>query len=96
MGRYDGKTFTQNVFHQKNLDGQYNILEDSKGNLWFDTQDGLGYYDGKSFDLFTEKDGIAIKDFIPVLLDKLGNIWFSSKGMKLYKYDGKTFTNYSE
>jgi ligand-binding sensor domain-containing protein len=96
VGRYDGKTFTQNVFHQKNLDGQYNILEDSKGNLWFDTQDGLGYYDGKSFDLFTEKDGIVIKDFIPVLLDKLGNIWFSSKGMKLYKYDGKTFTNYSE
>lgn len=94
VGRYDGVTFTQNVFTQKKLDGQYSILEDSKGILWFDTQDGLGYYDGKAFKIFTEKDGVIVKDFIPVLLDKSNNLWFSSKGMKLYKYDGKTFSNF--
>lgn len=96
IGKYDGKTFTQNIFRQKETNGSYNILEDTKGNIWFDTQDGLGFYDGKTFNILTEKDGMIVKDFIPVLLDKSGNLWFSSKGMKLYKYDGKTFIDFSE
>lgn len=96
IGKYDGKTFTQNIFKDLELNGSYNILEDANGNIWFDTQDGLGFYDGKKLNILTEKDGIIVKDFIPILLDKVGNLWFSSKGMKLYKYDGETFTNYSE
>lgn len=94
--RYDGKTYTQNIFKTPDLDGSYNILEDANENIWFDTQDGLGFYDGKKLNILTEKVGTVVKDFIPILLDKAGNLWFSSKGMKLYKYDGKTFTNYSE
>jgi len=96
IGKYDGKTFTQNIFKDQDLNGSYNILEDTNGNLWFDTQDGLGFYDGKTRNILTEKDGTITKDFIPLLLDKSGNLWFSSKGMKLFKYDGKTFTNFSE
>ncbi len=96
IGKYDGKTYTQNVFKDQELNGSYNILEDTNGNIWFDTQDGLGIYDGKKFNILTKKEGTVVKDFIPILLDKAGNLWFSSKGMKLYKYDGKTFTNYSE
>ena len=96
IGKYDGKTYTQNVFKDLDLNGSYNILEDASGNIWFDTQDGLGVYDGEKLNILTEKEGTIVKDFIPILLDKAGNLWFSSKGMKLYKYDGKTFTNYSE
>jgi ligand-binding sensor domain-containing protein len=96
IGKYDGKTYTPNIFKAPDLNGSYNILEDSHGNIWFDTQDGLGFYDGKNHTILTEKEGTNVKDFIPILLDKAGNLWFSSKGMKLYKYDGKTFTNYSE
>jgi ligand-binding sensor domain-containing protein len=96
VSKYDGKTFTQNIFKDKQQNGSYNILEDTNGNMWFDRQDGLGFYDGKTLNILTEKDGTTIKDFIPVILDKSGNLWFSSKGMKLYKYDGKTFINYSE
>lgn len=96
IGKYDGKTYTQNIFKTPDLDGSYNIIEDTKGNIWFDTQDGLGFYDGKKLNILTEKDGTVVKDFIPILLEKSGNLWFSSKGMKLYKYDGKEFSNYSE
>jgi ligand-binding sensor domain-containing protein len=96
VGKYDGKAFTQNIFKDQHQNGSYNILEDTNGNIWFDTQDGLRYYDGKTLNILTEKDGTITTDFIPILLDKSGNLWFSSKGMKLYKYDGKTFTNFSE
>jgi ligand-binding sensor domain-containing protein len=96
VGKYDGKTFTQNIFKDQHQNGSYNILEDTNENIWFDTQDGLGFYDSKTLNILTEKDGTITKDFIPILLDKSGNLWFSSKGMKLFKYDGKTFTNFSE
>jgi ligand-binding sensor domain-containing protein len=96
IGKYDGKTYTQNVFKAQDGNGSYNILEDAMGNLWFDTEDGLGFYDGKTLNILTDKDGTITKDFIPILLDKSGNLWFSSKGMKLFKYDGKTFTNFAE
>lgn len=95
IGKYDGKTYTQNIFKTPDLDGSYNILEDTNENIWFDTQDGLGFYDGEKLNILTEKEGTVVKDFIPILLDKAGNLWFSSKGMKLFKYDGKTFTNFS-
>jgi len=96
IGKYDGKTYTQNIFKDQDLNGSYNILEDANANIWFDTQDGLGLYDGNKLNILIEKEGTFVKDFIPILLDKAGNLWFSSKGMKLYQYDGKTFTNYSE
>jgi len=96
IGKYDGKTYTQNIFKAPDGNGSYNILEDAIGNIWFDTEDGLGFYDGKTLNILTEKDGTITKDFIPILLDKSGNLWFSSKGMKLFKNDGKTFTNFSE
>lgn len=96
VGKYDGKTYTQNIFKDQDLNGSYNILEDANGNIWFDTQDGLGFYDGKKLNILTEKDGTIVKDFIPILLNKSGSLWFSSKGMKLFKYDGNTFTNFSE
>jgi ligand-binding sensor domain-containing protein len=96
VGKYDGKTYTQNIFKAPDLNGSYNILEDANGNIWFDTQDGLGFYDGQKLSILTKKEGTVVKDFIPILSDKSGNLWFSSKGMKLYKYDGKTFTNFSE
>jgi ligand-binding sensor domain-containing protein len=96
IGKYNGKSYTQNIFKAPDLNGSYNIIEDANGNIWFDTQEGLGFYDGKKLNILIEKEGAVVKDFIPILLDKAGNLWFGSKGMKLYKYDGKTFTNYSE
>lgn len=93
---YDRQQLTKNVFNEKINYGPSNVVEDNYGNIWFDTQEGLGFYDGKTLNILTEKDGTIIKDFIPVLLDKSGNLWFSNKGMKLFKYDGRAFINFSE
>ena len=84
------------IFKDQHQNGSYNILEDTNEKIWFDTQDGLGFYNGKTHNILTEKDGTITKDFIPILLDKSGNLWFSSNGMKLFKYDGNTFTKFSE
>jgi ligand-binding sensor domain-containing protein len=96
IGKYDGQRYTQNIFKDENQGGSYNILEDKKGHLWFDTQSGLLCYDGQKTIRLTEKDGIVTRDFVPLLSDQSGNIWFSSMGMKLFKFDGKTFSNFSE
>ena len=96
IGYYDGKTYTPNIFKAQAINGSYNIIEDTYGHLWFDTQNGLGFYDGKTHKLLTALEGTFVKDFIPILLDKVGNLWFSSNGLKLIKYNGKTLNNYSE
>lgn len=91
----DGKTFTKNIFMRKK-GYQGNILKDKDGNIWFDDENGLGYYQGKTHKILTEKDGLPNNNLYPILEDKSGNIWFSSVGMGLYRYDGETFTNFSE
>jgi ligand-binding sensor domain-containing protein len=91
----DGKTFTKNIFMRKK-GYQSNILKDKDGNIWFDDENGLGYYEGKTFKTLTKADGLPNNNLYPILEDKSGNIWFSSVGMGLYRYDGETFTNFSE
>jgi ligand-binding sensor domain-containing protein len=72
------------------------VLEDKAGNLWFGT-DGLGVcrYDGKSFTIFTEADGLANNNVGCILEDKKGNIWFGTRFGGVSRYDGKTFTNFA-
>ncbi|WP_082132698.1 ligand-binding sensor domain-containing protein [Bizionia psychrotolerans] len=64
------------------------IMEDSKGNMWF-ARDGYGAtkFDpsaalktgGKAFTHFTKKDGLASNNVTDIQEDKLGNIWFASR-----------------
>ena len=94
--RYDGVRFANNVFGEEINKGPNNIVQDNDGNLWFGTEKGLGFYNGKTFSVLTEQDGLPIKNLSPVLKDKLGNLWFREANMRLYYYDRKTFFNYSE
>ncbi len=93
--RCDGKTFVKNVFNKKDGDKDL-ILKDKFGHIWFDTREGLGCYDGKNLKILTEKDGLPDRKTYPVLEDKQSNIWFAADGMRLYKWNGKTFTKFSE
>jgi ligand-binding sensor domain-containing protein len=95
--RYDGTSFT-------NLTGKiisprfssfWDVLEDRKGNLWFGTRDsGVYYYNGKSFQHFTTKDGLASNLVLHIYEDKTGNIWFGTGG-GASRYDGKSFRNFT-
>ncbi len=67
------------------------ILQDSKGFLWFGTEDGLNKYDGYNFTIYRhiEKDSTSISDnFIWSLCeDRNGTIWVGTSTGGLNKYD---------
>ena len=91
--RYDGKSFT-NVAGKVSSARFFSVLEDRKGNLWFGSiGSGVYYYDGRSFQNFTTKDGLVNNEITCIYEDKTGNIWFGVNG-GLSRYDGKSFRNY--
>lgn len=70
------------------------IFQDSKGNYWFGShQEGVSFYDGKSFTYFTTKEGFADNQIRSIQEDQFGKIWFGTgNGISAYA-EGK-FTNY--
>lgn len=67
------------------------ILQDSRGFLWFGTADGLNRYDGYELKLFSEDpfDSSSISgSYITALIeDASGTLWIGSDGGGLCKYD---------
>lgn len=55
----------------------WEIIEDSKGNIWFG-RDGLGAtkYDGVAFTHFTKEDGLCSNNVASITEDVDGNLWF--------------------
>lgn len=89
-----GKSFT-NITSKISSPSFWDVLEDRKGNLWFATRDsGVYYYNGKSFQHFTTRDGLANNRVVSIYEDKAGNIWFSTGG-GASRYDGKSFRNFT-
>jgi len=76
-----GTSFTNltNKISPPRFSSFWDVLEDRKGNLWFGTRDsGVYYYNGKSFQHFTTKDGLASNTAIHIYEDRAGNIWFGA------------------
>ena len=71
------------------------ILQDHKGNYWFGSHnDGVSYYNGKSFEYFTTNEGLSDNQIRSIEEDKHGKIWFgTAKGVSVY--DKGKVTNYS-
>ncbi|WP_129020474.1 ligand-binding sensor domain-containing protein [Edaphocola flava] len=71
------------------------IFQDSKGNYWIGSHnEGVSYYNGKSFEYFTTNEGLSDNQIRSIQEDKNGRIWFgTAKGVSVY--DKGTFTNYS-
>lgn len=58
-----------------------NLAVDNKNNLWIAAEKGLYRYNGKSFKLFTEEDGLSTNTIYSLLYDK-GILWIgNSKGI---------------
>ncbi|HLO46271.1 MAG TPA: two-component regulator propeller domain-containing protein [Leadbetterella sp.] len=81
------------------------IIEDKKENLWFGGGGrGLCRYDpsaplnagGKTFTCFTAKDGLINDDVWSILEDRTGVLWVGTRETILHRFDGKTFTSYTE
>ena len=104
--RFDGRNFIN--FTQSagiNNAAITSALRDKAGNLWLGTELGSGelnedggvwHYDGKSFIRFTRKDGLCHNGVFCILEDAKGNIWVGTRNTEICRFDGKTFTSFSE
>jgi ligand-binding sensor domain-containing protein len=72
--------------------GIRSILQDSKGNYWFGSdQEGVCKYDGKTFTYYTSENGFCGKQVIYIKEDETGQIWFGTSS-GLCCFDGNKFT----
>ena len=70
------------------------IFQDSKGIYWFGTNTGAYRYDGKHLARFTTKDGMTQDQVLDIQEDGSGNIWFSTGGYGVDRFDGQHITAY--
>jgi len=81
------------------LSSVYCIEKDSKGFMWFGTEDGLNRFDGYHFRIFrtdvNNPNSICYKWIEHIEEDGAGNLWFGSRnGLSCYNPRNEHFTNF--
>jgi len=65
------------------LSSVYYIFQDSKGFMWFATEDGLNKYDGTGFTVYNHTPGnpnsLSYKWIEKIVEDRQGNLWLSTR-----------------
>lgn len=103
----EGKpSFTNFVTHLNYEDkpaqnGIWSIMQDSKGTIWFGSDDGVYCYRGIFLSPFLNekepiinKDSLHLKTIYSMLEDKNGIMWFTSgRGEGVCRFDGKALTH---
>lgn len=75
------------------------ITEDSKGNIWIGTQDGLNKLNKETeeFTVYTYTNGLSNNFIYGVIVDDNDNIWVSTNyGISMYDEDDDKFIRYYE
>jgi ligand-binding sensor domain-containing protein len=72
------------------------FFKDSRGLMWIGTDAGLCSYDGTTFKVFNETNGLKHDKIWSIVEDDKQNLWISLYRKGLAKYDGKKFTYYDE
>jgi ligand-binding sensor domain-containing protein/serine phosphatase RsbU (regulator of sigma subunit) len=71
------------------------ILQDSKGYMWFATQNGISRFDGYNFKNFSIEDGLPSNYVICLFEDSKGNIWLGTKNDGIARFNGREFIIYN-
>jgi ligand-binding sensor domain-containing protein len=106
VGKLIGKTYL-NFTEQAGIGNASitTIFIDKAGVLWIGTElssadnqehGGLWRYDGTDFRNFTTRDGLIHNGVWSIFEDKEGFLWIGTRNNGLCRFDGKTFTNFSE
>ncbi len=64
----------------------YNLLQDSKGYMWFGTEAGLCRFDGREFKLFAAPTAKS-RSATSLNEDKYGNVWFRNFAKQIFKIE---------
>jgi ligand-binding sensor domain-containing protein/uncharacterized membrane-anchored protein YhcB (DUF1043 family) len=72
------------------------IYKDSRGLLWIGTDAGLCCYDGLTYKVYNEANGLKHDKIWAIVEDEQHNLWLSLYGKGLAKYNGKSFTFFDE
>jgi ligand-binding sensor domain-containing protein len=75
--------------------GVNSIVEDNTGKLWFGTRGNTFTFDGKKFTVVTQ-NAEPFLNVRKIIKDTKGNIWLASAEDGLWRYNGNTFTNFSQ
>ncbi len=65
----------------------YQVKQDSKGYMWFATNNGVSRFNGYGFENFSMKDGLPDNTVFEIYEDKRGRIWFVTLTNKLFYYE---------
>jgi ligand-binding sensor domain-containing protein len=66
----------------------YDVMQDSKGYMWFCTDAGVSRYDGYVFHNYSTRNGLGDNTIFGSAEDSRGRIWFRSLSGKLYYFQG--------
>lgn len=92
--KYNIKNYTT----RDGLAGQIvnSVFQDKTGYLWFATQSGVCYYNGRKFQLFEPTPEVAGIDAVVIQQDKEGKIWIGTNANGLFLYDFNQVESFSE
>ncbi|MGZ3864467.1 MAG: histidine kinase [Bacteroidia bacterium] len=65
----------------------YNIMQDSRGYIWFSTEAGLCKYNGNTIKVFGAADGLPEGATYNVWEDKTGKIWMTTSKNRILYYE---------
>ena len=72
----------------------YFAMEDSKGYMWFGTDNGAVRFDGYDFETFDAQDGLMSNVVFDIYEDKKGRMWFGTMTGEVYIMEGDTILPY--
>lgn len=85
---------TKDGLPYNDLNDVNSIIEDKTGKFWFATGGHAYIYDGKTFAIFSNKDGKPFTNVRTIIEGKKGAIWLGGSD-GLWRYEGRSFTNYT-
>ncbi len=65
------------------------LVVDSQNRLWFGSQEGIGYLDGKNWKLFTGKEGLPYNHFTCAVAATDGEVWFGTERGAIFVHENK-------
>ncbi len=72
----------------------YHAIQDSRGYIWFATDDGVSRFDGYEFKNFTKKDGLTDNTVFEIYEDHKNRIWFVPHSLNLSYFQNDTIIKY--